>query len=70
MWLGATAPESAVHFYPLTVISHGAISASLLVSELPDTLRLIIWVEEGGFLIKIYSLKILAIYSQDNPLFT
>ena len=40
MWLGAYAPESASRFYPLTVISHGAIGASVLVSELPDTLSL------------------------------
>ena len=40
MWLGAIAPESAVHFYPLAVISHGAIGASVLVSELTDTLSL------------------------------
>ena len=40
MWLGADAPESAVRFYPLTVISHGAIGASVLVSKLPDTLSL------------------------------
>ena len=30
MWLGADAPESAVRFYPLAVISHGAIGASVL----------------------------------------
>ena len=40
MWLGADAPKSAVRFYPLTVISHGAIGASVLVSALPDTLSL------------------------------
>jgi hypothetical protein len=40
MWLGADAPESAVRFYPLAVISHGAIGASVLVSKLPDTLSL------------------------------
>ena len=40
MWLGADAPESAVRFYPLAVISHGAIGANVLVSKLPDTLSL------------------------------
>ena len=40
MWLGADAPESAVRFYPLAVISHGAIGTSVLVSKLPDTLSL------------------------------
>ena len=40
MRLGAKAPESAMRFNPLTVISRGAIGASVLVSELPDTLSL------------------------------
>ena len=40
MWLGADAPESAMRFYPLAVISHGAIGASVLVSELPDKTKL------------------------------
>ena len=40
MWLGAKAPESAMRFNPLAVISHGAIGASVLVSKLPDTLSL------------------------------
>ena len=48
MWLGANAPESAKHFYPLAVISHGAIGASVLVSKLPDTLSLDYRVEVRG----------------------
>ena len=44
----------------LTHVSrHGANITRSLVSELTDSLRLIIWIEEGGFFIKIYSLKCL-----------